>query len=450
MATSRDSTPAEKKAASDTFAKINWAYETAVTDLENGTSSSWEGSGRTKTSSSSSSSSYEGWTPPHRRTGSYSSSSGPSYSTKDFWKDYMPNYDEEDKKYDKGDDSFGKIFEDLVTGVAGAAAGASRRDSGGIFADFVEFLEDGAGAASSGFTSSSAGGDDADLQFLLQTGTVDEVAEEMDDTDLVVQQLTTKVKQLDQDMINCKADLAGATRYREKMELQESIDEMEARRKVAEGYLVKARKRLLSLQSRYKELIVQGQDDRKARGAASSGSEWDEIRREATTPSSSPRDNFSRKDDNFASNSSTSRSQPGSRSTGSTGTDEAWKDEGFGSFGRRGGGSRSRRRAQQRRQQQDSSSTTDSSYRRESPYSSSRTSSSRENASRRDPRRGSSSNSSASSAPNPNQSNSDFQPPHRRLTNDYDEFSRKQEDAKRMREMKVEEEFDKLKKDLGL
>ena len=37
----------------------------------------------------------------------------------------MPNYNDEDEKYDAGGDSFGAIFSDLLTGAAGAAAGVA-------------------------------------------------------------------------------------------------------------------------------------------------------------------------------------------------------------------------------------------------------------------------------------------------------------------------------------
>ena len=100
--------------------------------------------------------------------------------------------------------------------------------------------------------------------MLLQTGNVNEIGEEMDETELVVQQLSNKLKNVQDELYHVQADVAAASRYIEKIELQERLDELEARKKVVEGYIQKARKRLISLQTRYKELIVRGQND--ARG----------------------------------------------------------------------------------------------------------------------------------------------------------------------------------------
>ena len=153
----------------------------------------------------------------------------------------MPKYDEE--QYDSGGDSFGAIFSDLFAGAASVAGGR-----GGVFRDFVEFLENNV----DGYTTSS--GDDAELRVLLQTGSLDEIAEEMDDTDLVVQQLSAKLKSVEDELIMVQAEINAAQRFSEKITLDERLSELKARKDVVEGYIKKARKRLISLQTRYKEV----------------------------------------------------------------------------------------------------------------------------------------------------------------------------------------------------
>ena len=115
MTTNKDSTADEKRMASDRFAKINWAYETAM-----GKNSDRKrivvpqllvlvelpGFGN------------------HRideRVPTLRAVHRARMASTD-WRDFMPNnnYDKEDAKYDTGGDSFEKIFSDMF---AGAAAG---------------------------------------------------------------------------------------------------------------------------------------------------------------------------------------------------------------------------------------------------------------------------------------------------------------------------------------
>jgi hypothetical protein len=56
----------------------------------------------------------------------------------------------------------------------------------------------------------------------------------------------------------------------EKMDVDERVAELEARKQVVDGYLKRARKWLLSLQMRYKQLVVSGEDDNFARERGSS------------------------------------------------------------------------------------------------------------------------------------------------------------------------------------
>mmetsp|Transcript_17123 Transcript_17123/g.39650 ORF Transcript_17123/g.39650 Transcript_17123/m.39650 type:complete len:533 (-) Transcript_17123:4193-5791(-) len=421
VATNKDSTAHEKKQANDRFAKINWAYQQLSGKNADGKSS-------TQSTSSSKSSSSSGWEPPHRRTASsYSSNSAGGGRSTD-WRDYIPNYrqEPEDDLYDAGGDSFGAIFADLFSTASAGAVGG-----GGILKDFVEFLE-GGGAGwdiDGGFSSSSSSSLDRELTVLLQTGSLEEIAEEMDDAVLVEQQLDTKLGNLRQDALTLQADLPFANRLTEKMNLQEELAEVQARLPIVENYLKQARKRSIALQTRYKELIVGGQ---KAPSSNSGESVWDEIKREASSSGGSGGSSSS----SYSSRTTrtTNSAGAGGRSTtGSSRNDDddkdAWKSDSFGSFGRgrgsRGRGSRSR-----------SSQRTASSSSSSSSYTSSST--------RTNPTRPTSAPSSPRTQPSPRTVDPQV-PPHRRPTG-----SSFDEDKRRLRELKVDEEFDKLKKELGL
>jgi hypothetical protein len=58
--------------------------------------------------------------------------------------------------------------------------------------------------------------------------------------------------------------------YMEKMDVDERVAELEARKQVVDGYLKRAHKWLFSLQMRYKQLVVGGEDDNFARERGSS------------------------------------------------------------------------------------------------------------------------------------------------------------------------------------
>jgi len=365
--TTKDSTPEQKKRASAQFAKINWAYEQLKADRQAAASAS--------SSSSSTTNDTSGWTPPHRRTSSYTTSRSSGASTD--WRDYMPNYDDDDN-YDTDGDSFGTIFSDLFKG--GAVSGAK------VVSDFVDFLEN----TVDGYGSSSASGGSYDeLETVLRTGTIDQVGEEMEETELVVQQLQTKKTNVADEVVMLEAEKATATKFSERLSLEEKIEELKARQRVVENYLGKARKRLLSLQTRYKELIVRRGDDPNARRGSRPSADAASSSRSSTPP----RDE-----------------------------EDKWRDEGFGS--RRGRGS-SRRRANR----------TGTSTDRE-PASTTYSTTGSSNQNRTEPR--------SRSPPTPNPEAN--VPPHRRKTTSYSST----DDKKRLRELQVEDEFEKLKRDLGL
>lgn len=364
------STPEEKAKAGEVFAKINWAY--ATLSGKNGESTTTTTSSGTGTTTKNA-----GYQPPHRR----KAYTNPSTSTD--WQDYMPKYNDED--YNADGDSFGQIFSELLTGVAGVATGAAV-GGGGVFRDFVEFLE-------RNVDGYSGGENDADLLSLLTTGTLEDVGNEMDDTDLVLQQLNSKMKNIENELIMIQAELKVATKFSEKLDLQERVAEQEARMKVVKGYAEKARKRLLSLQTRYKALIVGGLNDRQVGGRSRSSSP------SSSSPTSS---------DSFGSTTSATSATAGSRYNRSNNEDDdTWKSQGFSSSGRRGSS---------RRRRPDSPA--------EEPQPS---------PPRPDPQYQSATRSSSSTVP-----------PHRRTS------SVESDDKRRLREIKVDEEFERLKKELGL
>jgi hypothetical protein len=428
----------DKKKASDQFARINWAYET-LSGKNRGTTSAGSSTGTTTPGGTG------GWQPPHRRQGSYTSSTstGSSNRASTDWRDYMPGgyYEKDNQDYDAGGDSFEAIFADLFKGAAGAAAGVSSvaGGSGSIFKDFVEFLERNV----EGYTPGGSDDDDAQLRILLRTGSIDQVADEMDDTDLVVQQLVNKLKQVDDDLVMVQAEMKLATKYSDRIGLGERVDELEARKKVVQGYLQKARKRLLSLQTRYKELIVGGDNDRRAggRSAASSGpGDYNSYAKTSSPNAGEANDSKGSTAYGTGSTSSSSRSRTSSNSN----SEDAWKDEGFGSFGRGRGSTRRGRTGTHRRSTSASDQASATSPGKETSYGGSSSSSSSPYSTR-----------SSTPPPPPTRSSPERPqptsytqvPPHRRTSGSTWSI---EDDKRRLREMQVDDDFEKLKKDLGL
>jgi curved DNA-binding protein CbpA len=456
VVTTPESTPQEKKAANDRFAKINWAYQTLSGKREE--AGKYYGRSAAGGGSSASSTSSGGWSPPHRRSGAYGGSSSGSDSSSSWpgttdWRDFMPKY-EDDEKYDTGGDSFGKILSDLFAGAAYGAAGVAG-SSAGLLMDFIEFLEgtvDGYGADSTGGAGfgTSRGSDDydAELRILLRTGSLDDVANEMDDTNLVVEQLQAKARSIDDEILTTNAEAKMTSKYMDKIELEERVAELKARKSVVDGYLKKSRKRLLSLQTRYKELISYGgENDSYAGGGRQSSSNSSSSTGYSPPPPSSTE-----------SSSSYGQSTSARSSSGSTDAKDSWKTEGFGSSSSpRGSRGSARRRARRSTSTTTnaSSSTTSSPSPSPSPPSSSEsqypssTSTAYRRESVRPPPSSSSETSSSPSRPAVTSSSSSSNvPPHRRTTFNYE--SSAEENKRRMREIKVDEEFENLKKELGL
>ncbi|KAL3942246.1 MAG: hypothetical protein SGBAC_003516 [Bacillariaceae sp.] len=418
------SSPQEKKAASDRFAKINWAYsQLSGRGQDNRT---YNTKSTTKNNPSSG-----GWTPPHRRASgqgsnrSHASSASDSKQSVD-WSDFIPKSDD---SYDTNGDSFGKIFSDIFAGAATTAVSGAAGST--VFKDFIEFLEgnvDGYGG--------TTGSDDAELQYLLMRGTREEIRNELDDTKLVVDQLSKKMRGIETEIFSATSELSETAKYLEKIRLEEIIAELNARKKVVKGYLKKAEQRLLALQIRYKEIKT-------------SKSQWEDIKQESASSSYS----------------STGYSSPTPQYSSSKerDPDASWKSEGFGSSRRAGRSSRRRPEAATENYNSSDPKPTDSNtfesnrsnVGSEKPWKTEGFSSSRR--SRRQERDtqnqrsgrndGDAYRTSQSSGIASAGSSNAAVPPHRRKASS----SNPQDDSKkRLREIIVDEEFEKMKRELGL
>jgi hypothetical protein len=490
---SSDSTPEERKRASEEFAKINAAYEILS---GKGSGGAGVGPGKSGAGSRGDKGGSGSWAyqPPHRRSGASSSSSYSSRSSSGYgsgastdWRDYMPNYDEEDSKYDAGDDSFSKIFSDLMSGVAAGAAGAamgagSSAAGGGILRDLIDFLE---GNVADGGGFGGVNEDDSALSELLIFGSLDEVANEMDDTQLLVQQLETKIDNMEKDTVLLQEEVRRSmyeySKYTEKIELEERLAEVEARKGIVSKYLKKARKRLVKLQARYKELIVEGRSDRRAGtgGYYSDSSSSPSSSRSSYSSSSSRSSSYGSSGSGrggYGSSSAPASPPPPSSTPSSSGptagrstnsgtanddTESASfsRSEGFGSFGRRGGSGTRGRSRRNRTRSADSQSTpspppsppsSPSSYRSSPPPPSQTPASSRPSATSTSRSTASSARSSSSTTRTSSITTSTEWtppvPPHRRTGPDPKQLA---DDKKRLRDIKVDEDFEKLKREMG-
>jgi hypothetical protein len=188
IVTNQETSLEDKKRANDAFAEINWAYSQL--------------SGKNGDPSSTSSTS----------------------STSSDWRDRR--YEEEEYQgYDAGSDSFDKRLEDLFNG------------GGGMFRDYEELLQVNVDGYSNGEED-----DDAQLQLLLKTGSIEQVGMEMYDMELLVQRLENKRSNLAEELEMRHADRKSTYLYMDQ-------------KQVVVGDLNKARNRLLALQTRYKQLV---------------------------------------------------------------------------------------------------------------------------------------------------------------------------------------------------
>jgi len=450
--TNPSSTAEERKAANDDFSRINSAYaflsgksEDRPTDANGKTSSTAGSRGRPGSRGAGTGSGY-GYTPPHRRSGS----DRKSYSESN-WKDYMPKYDD-DEQYDAGGDSFGAIFSDLFTEVAsGAASGAAGAGGGGLLNDLISFLE--GNFPSVGTNPTQRTEEDIILDTLLRDGSKGEIKDELDDAKLLVKQLESKELNLDSELriiTKEREELSNSNRkgstYMEDMGLEERRREVEARKSVVLEYLENARLRQIKLRRRYEEL----------RSMDTTGGERRSYSQERSR--SRPSNDGPQSTSSSSSSSSTSRTYGDNTSTSggassSSSDDDSWKRESFGSSRRSRGGSRGRSRGSSGRRERERTSASSTSG-RSNPSTASGTKSSNYSTSTGSSYGGYSSTSSrrsttTTSSPSTNSGAGATRnlPPHRRLTQTY---AQKQEDKRRLREIKVDEEIDRMKEELGL
>jgi len=388
----------KEEGAAEKFIEICNAYEL----LTKGGKNSGQFSSKNSNSSSS------GYQPPHRRSSGFASGSGKKsydFSSTD-WRDYMPKYDE-DENYDTNGDSFGAIFSDLVSGVASAT---SKGGSAGILNDLISFLEGNV----DGFASREGYDADPDLMDVLNNGDEKEVRAEMEDADLLVQQLEAKCTDIKKDVARIKNELEINASYldgisgnkrsaTEALRIDENLNEqlvgLEAREKVVNGYLKKARRRLDRLQERLREMRSR---------SSYSGTD------EPNSSYSTSRDAKTSSSQSYGKAPSTS----GSYSSDNMGSTRSTTRESFGSSGR---GSRSRRsRSRSRRSSYNESPPTSSPSTNDRAYTSS--------ASTRAPSTSYSSSSTTRSNSQSTLTSASTVPPHRRspssTTNSFKEKKR--------------------------
>eukprot|EP00579_Thalassiosira_antarctica_P004288 CAMPEP_0201893858 /NCGR_PEP_ID=MMETSP0902-20130614/39526_1 /ASSEMBLY_ACC=CAM_ASM_000551 /TAXON_ID=420261 /ORGANISM="Thalassiosira antarctica, Strain CCMP982" /LENGTH=545 /DNA_ID=CAMNT_0048425763 /DNA_START=53 /DNA_END=1690 /DNA_ORIENTATION=- len=433
---SPDSTKEERDVASKDFARINAAYE-----MLTGGGKGSVGSSSTSGSGAKSSSGGYKYQPPHRRTSDYTSGKSTN------WEDFMPKYDEEDAKYDADGDSIGSIFSDILTGAAGYATGVAGSGGGsGIVGDFIDFLEGNIDGFESGY----------DDDTLLRYGSFDEVASDMDETDILVTSLETKLSTVENELMQAQADLNVATKYSEKLDFEERVAELKAREKVVKGYLKKGKKRLIKLRERYKELMVEGRGGRGYGGSSSRASAGRSSRSSSGGSSSSSRSNSSSRapepaaassaPSTASSTSSTPSSAPASSST------KSWRNEGFSSSygGRSSGSTRSsrRNRGAANVDEPSSASTTKEQSNQQQQRPDGNVYSSRSGSSNRGSTNPASKTTTSRSSNKPvPQEYEPWVPPHRRSKSSTEQAA---QDKKRLRELKVDDDFDKLKREMGM
>ena len=438
------STNEERQLANDDFSRINAAYaflsgksadRPSSTDSEKKNGGGGGGSKSRSGSGSGTSGGGYGYTPPHRRT----AADQKSYSTD--WKDYMPQYDDE-TQYETNGDSFSSIFSDLFSEI-GSGSSSSSTSPSGILNDFISFLEGNFPSVGTAQTKE----EDIILESLLRNGGWDEVKNEFDDAKLLVKQLEQKEIDLDKELEMIAKEvigLGGRGTYMEAMGLEERKKEVEARKAVVGDYLDRARMRQLKLRKRCDELRMEG-----GGGRSADSSRGGERRSSSSSGSSTSGGSSSSSTGSYSSGTGS-----GSSSSTSTGTakdesagKDSWKRESYGSRRRGSGRSRPSSTPSGTGESSSSSSSQSSSTRdgrqnsEQSTYASGSTSSSS---------RTYASTSTSTSAPS-SSSNAQSQqvniPPHRRIASRYEQV---QEDKRRLREIKVDEEIEKMKKELGL
>jgi curved DNA-binding protein CbpA len=383
----------EKQAANERFIKINAAYEllSGKTAAQNGKPSNTS----TKTSTS------NGYQPPHRRyyssTKSSSSTSSSSSTFSDQWKDYIPeDSGASEDNYDAGGDSFGSIFSDFLVGLGRAASGNASGGKG-LLMDLIDFLD----GNFPEYRDFATGDQNTAFDAILQSDDTELLRNEVYDTTLLIQQLSTKLAYVDREIASLEVEKAAATNFSQREVKEEEIASLKGRKRVVEDYLKRGRKRLIQLQKR---LSTVRDDSRYAsRDIASTESE---SRYEGANCDSSSASTSGTSNSIYNDNSRTFGASTDSYTSAST------TRETFGPFGR--GRSRSR------------------SFHRQTT-------------------------STDASSKSPSSGAEEFQKPLVNMspkksppTNVGNLWKRQNDDKKRLRELELDDEFEKLKRELGI
>ena len=444
------STAEEKKRANDDFARINDAYN-RLTSTDTSTAN-----GGTSTKSSSST-----YTPPHRRSASTTTTAGNNPSTNKYtWEDYNnvnnTTNKNDDDDYNTGGDSFKAIFTDLFSSLADNAAGVvaegvrrGKQQKTGILHDLIEFLEQSGSFPNDMSSSSSSSSSSTWKDDVLEPQTIQDISLELDDTKLLITQLEKKLQNLEETSRTLEGQLQvePSIRFVEKMDIQIELDEVLARKNIVLGYLNKSKTRYGILQQKYKELTLQARRERNYDTVSSKNDDSyyssrriprvdKDDNKSTTTTTKTASSSYNPSMDTTSNPSTISENVNSSSSTTST-----WKRE---SFGRRS----SRVSSSQTKAKDAPSSFT------EKDIFASRDSDLNTNYSNKKP----------SSIPSQQQGSNTKNvvvdtvsslPPHRRITsrstNSYSSSSNSTNDVKkRLREIKVDEDFEKLKREMGL
>lgn len=173
--------------------------------------------------------------------------------------EFAKNWREKNPMPEDINDSLGSIFSDLFSGVSDAVGGGSAA-SGGMFEDFVEFLEDQVGSFSTSSRSSSGYDSDGSspgegLDEVLRSGSVDVLNAELDDTSFLLSQLKARERKLkgDVDAVESRAEewKSRANRSKEQLdyyareearererELKEEADRLRRRQKKVKRHIM--------------------------------------------------------------------------------------------------------------------------------------------------------------------------------------------------------------------
>lgn len=425
----------EKKRANDDFARINDAYDRLTSTTVKDTTTNGD-----PRSNSSPKDVYTYQPPPHRRTATTHSKTveNGDIDNGNIWENYVQNQSSSEE-YNTQGDSFEAILSDLFSNIADGAAGVvaegvrrGKEQKSGILHDLIEFLEQNV---------NPLGSFQNDKEDILDMGTIQDISLEMEDIQLLISQLERKREDLEEEIRKLQVDVDKSLRFVEKMEMKERLDELLARKKIVMEYLNKSRERYGKLQQKYKDLKLQSRYGRNTATSSSSSSSSSS----GAGSSSSRRypvdgDFKTGKEEPSINNIPSSQQQTTVSNTGeTTSSSSTWKRESFGSYGRRSS------RASRDHNTRDVSSAINTDI-NTSPKADATTPSS------------SAPSQAMWSSKDGKIISSDpiisVEPPHRRMTGSTSyktSDSRKaQGDKKRLRDLKVDEEFERLKREMGL